>query len=195
MIIAFILFALVVSVSVTLLLLRAFVKLSSKYKTTGQENPENMLIKQHKNELREDYSLGLIESKQYSFAQNELEGNFSEKLSAVKAIHDEKSIAPFFALIASLLFCGIAGLIYFYVGNYEAINDNPIGREESFDISEEKFLEMTEQLAEQLKNNPSDVKGWTMLAKSYRLLGRLNDSAEALKKAAKLDPVQSLKYE
>ena len=45
---------------------------------------------------------------------------------------------------------------------------------------------MVDRLAERLKTSPDDLKGWTMLGRSYRSMGRQADSAAAYKRAVDL---------
>lgn len=47
---------------------------------------------------------------------------------------------------------------------------------------------MVEQLAAKLKDNPNDLEGWLRLARSYRVLGDREKSADAFKHAAALAP-------
>lgn len=47
-----------------------------------------------------------------------------------------------------------------------------------------QILQMVERLATRLKDNPEDVEGWARLARSYKVLGRLDESASAYEKAA-----------
>jgi cytochrome c-type biogenesis protein CcmH len=45
---------------------------------------------------------------------------------------------------------------------------------------------MTEKLAQRLKEKPDDVEGWSMLARSYSVLGRHADALKAYEKASNL---------
>ena len=47
---------------------------------------------------------------------------------------------------------------------------------------------MVGKLAERLKTTPDDVKGWTMLARSYTVLRRFDEAIAAYARAAELDP-------
>ncbi|WDI31309.1 c-type cytochrome biogenesis protein CcmI [Hyphococcus flavus] len=47
---------------------------------------------------------------------------------------------------------------------------------------------MVSGLAARLENEPDDLEGWTMLARSYAVLGRMQESAEAYARAAELAP-------
>ena len=50
----------------------------------------------------------------------------------------------------------------------------------------EQIAAMTEKLAERLKDRPDDVEGWSMLARSYSVLGRHAEALKAYEKALSL---------
>lgn len=52
----------------------------------------------------------------------------------------------------------------------------------------EQMAEMVQRLAERLKERPEDAEGWTMLARSYLVLGRLEEAAQASERVLKLKP-------
>ena len=47
---------------------------------------------------------------------------------------------------------------------------------------------MVGQLAARMKENPNDAQGWTMLARSYTVLGRFADALPAYRRASELEP-------
>ena len=51
---------------------------------------------------------------------------------------------------------------------------------------EQEFAAAVEQLAERLKGAPDDAEGWAMLARSYGMLGRIDDALPAYQKAVVL---------
>ncbi len=51
----------------------------------------------------------------------------------------------------------------------------------------QQILKMVERLAVRLEENPNNAKGWGMLARSYRVLDRLEESANAYARAYELD--------
>ena len=55
---------------------------------------------------------------------------------------------------------------------------------------QEMINNMVEGLAEKLKDNPNDLNGWLRLSRSYKVLGKLEKSREALKTAANLAPTR-----
>jgi cytochrome c-type biogenesis protein CcmH len=53
-------------------------------------------------------------------------------------------------------------------------------------VGAEQIAAMTEKLAERLKSRPDDVEGWSMLARSYSVLGRHAEALKAYEKALSL---------
>ena len=61
----------------------------------------------------------------------------------------------------------------------------------------EQIAAMTEKLSERLKEKPDDVEGWSMLARSFSVLGRHADALKAYEKASNLrkdDPILLADY-
>lgn len=56
------------------------------------------------------------------------------------------------------------------------------------DVDMAKIEKMVDGLAQRMANAPNDLKGWTMLGRSYAMLQRYDDAAAAFAHAATLDP-------
>jgi cytochrome c-type biogenesis protein CcmH len=52
----------------------------------------------------------------------------------------------------------------------------------------EQIAALVGQLAERMKDNPADAEGWTMLARSYTVLGRFEDAIPAYARVVELIP-------
>lgn len=53
-------------------------------------------------------------------------------------------------------------------------------------MTQEQITGMVAKLAERMQANPDDLKGWLMLARSYKTMGRYDEAAAAYGKAEKL---------
>ena len=84
------------------------------------------------------------------------------------------------AVIALLLPLG-AGAMYWWLGTPAAID--PIATQKA---SEDNVAKMVDALAARLRAKPDDPKGWAMLARSYKVMGRFNDAEQAFLKAGEL---------
>lgn len=86
------------------------------------------------------------------------------------------------ALLLALPLAALAG--YTLLGNPRALD--PEQRIAQPRMSPAQIDAMVAKLAERMKDTPDDPKGWLMLARSYRSLGRYEQAAEAYGKAEKL---------
>lgn len=83
------------------------------------------------------------------------------------------------------LFLATAG-IYSRVGTFSAL-DRPSEPVASPSLpTAEQIQGMVSGLAQRLKDQPDDVKGWRMLARSYETMGRFEDAAGAYRKVISL---------
>ncbi|MDY0107001.1 MAG: c-type cytochrome biogenesis protein CcmI [Giesbergeria sp.] len=82
--------------------------------------------------------------------------------------------AAVFALVLPL---GAAGM-YYWLGNPAALN--PAAAQAA---ANDQIVQMVESLAAKLKENPDNPKGWAMLARSYKVMGRLDEAEQAYAKA------------
>lgn len=70
----------------------------------------------------------------------------------------------------------LAALIYVQLGTPDAIN--PVAK-----VDEQQILQMIDKLATRVKADPSNLKGWAMLGRSYKVVGRFKEAQEAFEKA------------
>lgn len=82
------------------------------------------------------------------------------------------------ALLALVLPLGAAGM-YHFLGNPAALS--PALAQAA---AQEQVIQMVESLAAKLQANPDNPKGWAMLARSYKVMGRLDEAAQAYAKAS-----------
>jgi cytochrome c-type biogenesis protein CcmH len=84
------------------------------------------------------------------------------------------------AVIALLLPLGAAGM-YWWLGTPEAID--PVATQKAND---DQVAKMVDSLVARLKANPDNPKGWAMLARSYKVMGRFDEAEQAFLKAGDL---------
>jgi cytochrome c-type biogenesis protein CcmH len=88
----------------------------------------------------------------------------------------------------------IAAAGYFFIGrppgNQAEAEQQPMlsadGKPAPHATGAEQIAAMTDKLAQRLKDKPDDVEGWSMLARSYSVLGRHADALKAYEKASNL---------
>lgn len=133
-------------------------------------------------ELETDLAAGTLAQEDYDRARAELERRLLEDVGQP----DPTAVRPSGRGTALAVGIGvpILGLaVYFAVGNPTAVN-----REAELHATAAQVEAMVGRLAARLRENPDDVDGWKLLGRSYAVMGRHNESAEAYGKAAMRAP-------
>jgi len=84
-------------------------------------------------------------------------------------------------------------LLYALLGTPAALDPaarrtTPASDESAHGLQSQQIATMVERLAARLRENPDDLNGWVMLARSYSAMGRFDESSRAYAEAAKLAP-------
>ena len=100
-------------------------------------------------------------------------------------------------LVAFVLVVG--GVGYAWLGNREGLLVSPGVRAPadsgaSHELSAAQIELMAERLAERLKENPDDAQGWSMLGRSYGVLGRFPQASQAYQRVIDLRPQDAQAY-
>lgn len=157
-------------------------------------------------ELEREYTEGLLAASDFAQAKRELERRLLEEVktdtaSDVPAAVGASGVSPATSAgrrtaFALFLIVPLAAAIgYVLLGNPDALD--PQRRQAAAPISAQQIEAMVAQLAAKLKQNPEDAKGWVMLARSYKVLERFAESAEAYSHANALiekDPMLLADY-
>lgn len=96
------------------------------------------------------------------------------------------------AIFLALLLPMGAGGMYWWLGEPRAINPTP-----SQKVSPDQIAKMVEGLAAKLKDNPNNPMGWAMLARSYKVMGRMEEAEQAFlnaKEVVNTDPDMLVEY-
>ena len=137
-------------------------------------------------ELESDLAAGTIAREDYDRARAELEARLLQDV----AQPDDKPAAPSgrrgaWALGAAVPI--VAVLVYVLVGSPQAIDRAPEAQEAPH-ASAAQVAAMVERLAARLRENPDDANGWRLLGRSYSVMGRFQEAADAYAKAAVRSP-------
>ena len=155
----------------------------------------NILVyKDQQRELEADFQNGLIGKEQFEQEKAELDRRLLEDVSARELV-PEQSIRQRNSVTAVAAFISVGAVVlYLVLGTPKAITSpaglqtmptppaNPPGG-----MSDEQIAANTQKLADRLKENPNDVQGWTMLARSYMMQERFSDAATAYEKLTALN--------
>ena len=135
-------------------------------------------------ELDADLRAGTLASDQYEKAHREIEARLLADVGKEETPTKSPrgSHAAAIALGLAVPVCALA--IYLAVGNLGALAPDAGGDMARHGMSEQQFKALVARLAVRLKDNPEDAEGWMMLGRSYAVLGRFGESAEAYAKAA-----------
>ena len=137
-------------------------------------------------ELDRDLAAGLIDDAQYRVACSELERRVLDEAGSVPA-PAARATGRWVAVAAALVVPALAVPVYLVLGQPLAVDaprSTPVAAQP--EVTPERIKAMVEQLAERLKNEPDNVDGWRMLARSYANLQRFDEAADAYAKLVKL---------
>lgn len=137
--------------------------------------------------LERDLAGGVISVVDFETTRDELQLRLLDETQDVTGgapIHRVEFWTPrrMVVLISLLVPMGAAGL-YAWLGTPSAVVRTPVANQ---GINNAQILNMVETLAERLKANPDNPKGWAMLARSYKVLGRLEEAEQAFLNAGEI---------
>lgn len=134
-------------------------------------------------ELEREKTEGTLADADFEQARRELQRRLLEEADSNAADTPAGSHAPSrktaLALLVLLPLLALAG--YALLGNPRALD--PAQTVAQPKMSPDQINAMVDKLAERMRANPDDPKGWLMLARSYKVLGRYAEAASAYGKA------------
>ena len=135
-------------------------------------------------ELDRDFASGSLNQTDYEEGRRELQRRLLEDAGSDGAADTNARPARRSALLIGLSLPIAAALIYFALGNIPALSPDSAKPPK---ITAQQVEEMVAKLAARMEQNPdSDPKGWVMLARSYKAMGRYEESTRAFGKAEML---------
>ncbi len=138
-------------------------------------------------ELESDLRTGTLAADQVEKARGEIEARLLDDVSGERLGEQIAPQAPARSRASAIAFgiavplCALA--VYLGVGNPRAL-DPQAGASTDHGVTQQQLQSMVERLAVRMKDNPEDAEAWVMLARSYAVLGRFLESADAYAKAA-----------
>lgn len=156
--------------------------------TTSQELSARVLTEQLA-QLDNDLASGALNTADYNQARLELQSRALTDLSGASAtIQNAASSNRSKQLTIWLVALGIPLFslgFYFWKGSPVLID--PIATQQAkANAQNEMIASMVARLAAKLTDNPNDLEGWVKLARSYKVLGKMQDAANAYEKAQAL---------
>ena len=180
----FLLAAAILLVVVLAIVLRSLWR-GGKAATAGDAPPSNdrreanlAIYRDQLGELERDLNEGSLAEGDFQAARGELQRRLldevqAEAQGAPRAASNNGGRTTAYVLLVAIPLLSIAG--YLALGRPQALD--PANTQPR--MNEQQIDSMLVQLEEKLKAKPDDHKGWVMLARSYKVLGRFAEAAEA----------------
>ena len=149
------------------------------------------VYRQQLNELERDLSLGLLNEKEAETARLEIH----RRMLGASGEADAGGASLSQRIVTGVAVVILLGATALYVmrgepGLVSPLIDRGASAAQQFQLPPEmgKIEDRLAQLEAKLVEEPENLEGWSMLARSYNVLGRKSDAANAYAQAAILDP-------
>jgi len=133
-------------------------------------------------ELERDRAEGALAQDDYEVARGELQRRLLEDSGNATDAHAMTAASRALPISLALALPLAAVLLYLVLGNPAALNPPP--PEQSF--TPDDIERMVSNLAAKLEQEPDNLQGWAMLARSYKAMGRIPEALRAFERALKL---------
>jgi len=164
-------------VLVLLLLLRPYL-FPGKVAATSRRQMNAAIYREELDKLEAERSAGLITSTDYEIAHAEMRQRLFQDTNEEDdhaTLGSTKKTAIALLLFVAILSSGL----YFYLGDVSRVaqmnTENP--------MTQEGIEKMVNEFALKMEKDPGNLKGWAMLARSYRVLGRNEEAVKAYARA------------
>lgn len=139
-------------------------------------------------EMEREHAAGTLGAEQYREARQEIERRLLEDVApaapAEAGAAARRGAARWAALAVGVALPLVAVLAYLKFGDIAALD--PVVRQEGHPVTPQQLSEMVDKLAQRMKQTPDNAEGWAMLGRSYAVLGRFEESAQAYARAVAL---------
>lgn len=150
----------------------------AKESATSRRQMNAAIYREELDKLEADRLAGRVDSANYDQTHAEMRQRLSQDTDEA----DDHAVlgSPKKTIIGICLFVVLLSTgIYFYLGEATRISDK--SAEQS--MNQESVEKMVSEFAAKMEKDPDNLKGWAMLARSYRILGRNTDAANAYARA------------
>ena len=174
---SFLIPAFLLLVLVLVLLLRPFI-FPADSKPTSRRQMNAAIYREELDKLDMEHQTGLITAADYEISHAEMR----QRLFQDTVEEDDREIsgsAKKTAIGISVFIVLLSSILYFSLGDVFRVAQ--VNSEKP--ITQEGVEKMVAEFAVKMEKDPSNLKGWAMLARSYRILGRNEDAAKAYARA------------
>jgi cytochrome c-type biogenesis protein CcmH len=140
-------------------------------------------------ELESDLKHGIVSSEQYEQDKDDIERRLLEDVSSETERRGKKVSATQSRSVAyavALALPVLAVVLYFQVGTPNASTAAATSSPTAGEFSQQRIEANVAALAKRLGQNPNDVEGWTMLARSYLSMEKYAEASNAYAKLTEL---------
>lgn len=183
----FVLFAALIVVLAVALLLPPLLRQRKATTDTERREANLAIFRDQLGELERERDEASLSPEDFEQAQRELQRRLLEETQpeATPAAELASPPASRNTAIALLILLPVAAALgYAALGTPRGLD--PMQTQAPRNVTPEQMQDMVSTLAEKLKQNPEDANGWVMLARSYKVLGRYAEAADAYSRAGKL---------
>lgn len=179
----------IVMLIITLALILPALFKPSKAGTTDTNAEKRAIFRQQFDEIDQDKTNGILDATQYELAKTELERRMLDEIGANHVVATNNKPDRTLALILLMLLPLASLFIYFKIGSPAAIDmPNAVQTLEEQSARAGDVEPLLAAMNAKLAQNPTDGKGWALLARTYVELGRASDAVSAYEKAVKIIP-------
>ena len=150
----------------------------AKESATSRRQMNAAIYREELDKLEADRLAGRVDSANYDQTHAEMRQRLfqdTDEADDLAVLGSPKKTIIGICLFVILLSVGI----YFYLGEASRISDK--SAEQS--MTQESVEKMVSEFAAKMETDPDNLQGWAMLARSYRILGRNTDAANAYARA------------
>lgn len=142
------------------------------------------IFQQRLEELKQDLEAGALSEAQFGQSEADLKRELLSDLEGDEQQAEESQGAGRMAAIAVLVVLPIIAFgTYTQIGSPDAINIKAAHKQAEVEQGKVAFEQAVAQLEQKLEQEPNNVEGWLMLAKSYRYLGRVEEIVAVFERA------------
>ncbi|MDI1310167.1 MAG: c-type cytochrome biogenesis protein CcmI [Methylotenera sp.] len=161
----------------------------SKTVTTDANAEKRAIFRQQFDEIAQDKTNGILDAAQYELAKTELERRMLDEIDVNHVVAANNKPDRTVALILLIILPLASLFIYYKIGSPAAIaTPNAAQTIEEQSARAGDVEPLLAAMNAKLAQNPTDGKGWALLARTYVELGRATDAVPAYEKAVKIIP-------
>jgi cytochrome c-type biogenesis protein CcmH len=174
---SFVISALLLLILVLVLLLRPLF-FPAKESATSRRQMNAAIYREELDKLEADRLAGTVDSHSYEQTHAEMRQRLfqdTDEADDLAVLGSPKKTIIGICLFVAILSAGF----YFYLGDAHQVAQKSAEQP----MTQESVEKMVEEFAVKMDKEPDNLKGWAMLARSYRILGRNTEAANAYARA------------